>query len=73
MDIIELILAIGEFLMSWRLYLCLLVSVGAAFMLHEKFPENDWVYFISVPLVVTSIVGSLVWQVRSDNFKKLNR
>lgn len=66
MAIIEFLLAIGDLLISWRFYLCIFVTVGCAIKLHEMFPDRGWVYFITIPLVLVGILGSFIWQIKSD-------
>lgn len=50
---------------SWRLFLCLVVGGGIAFYLHSRFPGETWTWFVSVPLVLGSILLGCIWHSRA--------
>ena len=56
----------AEFFASWRFYLGVLCSVPVAIWLHERFGDETWVWFVSVPLVLLGTVGGLIWQLKKD-------
>ena len=55
-----------EFFASWRFYLGVICSVPVAIWLHERFSNETWVWFVSIPLVLLGIVGGFIWQLKSD-------
>ena len=64
--LLHLIEGLAELWCSWRLYLCLGVGLGAAFLLHRLLPEANWILFISVPLGIASFVLGVRRQVEAD-------
>lgn len=57
---------LGEFFCSWRFYLCVLLSVPLAMLLHERFGNDSWVWFVSVPIVTAGLGGGWIWQWKHD-------
>ena len=49
---LEIIDGIVDLITSWRLYLCIAIGALLAYFLHSIFPEENWVYFLSVPIVI---------------------
>ena len=47
-------------------YLCLVAVIGIAAGLHSAFPDQTWVWFISVPTIVTGAGCGWWWQRRAD-------
>lgn len=64
---IDLIGGIAELWSSWRFYVCLGISIGAASLLHFTFPDQTWVWFISIPLLICGLSLGLWWQARAGN------
>ena len=67
MWLIEIILGIAELWCSWRLYVCLAAAAGVAVALHNAIPDQVWVWFISLPVVIAGIALGVWWQTRRDN------
>jgi len=63
---IDLVVELCQLWLSWRFFVCLLVSVSLAILLHSRFEGQVWVWFISVPMVVGSLVLGWWWQERAD-------
>jgi len=57
----------AEFFASWRFYLGVLCSVPVAIWLHERFGDETWVWFVSIPLVLFGTVGGFIWQLKNDS------
>jgi hypothetical protein len=66
MGLIELIEGIVELWCSWRFYVCLCLAAGIAISLHNTFPHQSWVWFVSVPTVIAGIGLGFRWQARAD-------
>jgi uncharacterized membrane protein YgaE (UPF0421/DUF939 family) len=58
----EIIDGIVDLVTSWRLYLCIAIGALLAYFLHTSFPEQNWTYFISVPLVIFMAITGWGWQ-----------
>jgi hypothetical protein len=71
MTLLEVIDGIVDLVCSWRLYLCLGIGVGVAALFHASFPDRVWVWFVSVPLVVTSFIVGWRWQEAADYSKRI--
>jgi len=56
----------AEFFASWRFYVGVLCSVPVAIWLHERFGDETWVWFVSIPLVLLGTVGGFIWQLKND-------
>lgn len=67
MWLIELIGGIVESWTSWRFYICVVISVGIAIVLHKGFPDQDWIWFLTVPAVITGIGLGFWWQIKADD------
>lgn len=50
----------AEFFVSWRFYLGVVCSVPVAIWLHERFGDETWVWFVSIPLVLLGTVGGFI-------------
>jgi hypothetical protein len=48
---------LGEFFCSWRFYLGVLLAVPLAMLLHERFGNDPWVWFVSVPIPPDLVVA----------------
>ena len=66
MWLIDLIGGIAELWSSWRLYVCLGISIGIATCLHFAFPDQMWVWFLSVPVMIAGFTLGYRWQIRAD-------
>ncbi|HEY5742083.1 MAG TPA: hypothetical protein VIS99_06030 [Terrimicrobiaceae bacterium] len=66
MSIFEIILQAVDVWCSWRFYLCAVVFVGIAIFLHNRFGDQTWVWFISVPCAIIGIGGGLYWQIKAN-------
>jgi hypothetical protein len=67
MWLIELIVGIAELWCSLRFYLCFGIAVGIAVALHNTFPDQGWVWFVSVPTAIIGIGLGFWWQIRADD------
>jgi len=64
--LLELVEGFSELWCSWRFYLCLAVGAGGAVLLHRAFPDEAWIWFISIPLAIAFIVAGWRWQCAAD-------
>jgi hypothetical protein len=64
--LLELIEGVVELWCSWRFYLCLAIGVGCAIILHRAIPDVGWVWFLSIPFAVASVVVGWFWQRAAD-------
>jgi hypothetical protein len=51
---------------SWRLYVCLIPALIAAYFLHESLPDARWPWLISVPLVLSAFALGLRWEWKTN-------
>jgi hypothetical protein len=63
---IELMGGVFELWCSWRLYVCLGVAMGIAATLHQAFPDQNWVWFVSMPTMITGFALGFWWQLQAD-------
>ena len=56
----------AEFFASWRFYLGVLCFVPVAIWLNERFGDETWVWFVSIPLGLLGTVGGFIWQLKKD-------
>jgi len=72
MNLFSFLGALGEVFFSWRFYLGVLLSVPIAMWLHERFGNEPWVWFVSVPIVTAGLGGGWIWQWKHDQ-RETNR
>jgi len=63
---VELVAGMLDWWCSWRVYLCLVLSLGTAAALHDRFNDQAWVPFVSVPIAVIGAGFGFWWQSRAD-------
>ena len=65
MTFFDIIVDIVDLFWSWRVYLCVVPAVLLAYLLHDKWPEAGWLWFLTVPSVVGALVLGLRWEYHS--------
>ena len=66
LDLLEL----GEFFLSWRLYIGIAVTVALCVVSFSLIPQGapGWIaWAVCAPIGVSGVVLSFAWQVRSDS------
>ena len=66
MAIFEFIFEIADIFWSWRIYVWLIPALLVAYFLHDNFPEARWLWFLTVPGVLTAFIMGLRWECRSS-------
>jgi NADH:ubiquinone oxidoreductase subunit 3 (subunit A) len=66
MAIIELILGIVDLCCRWRFFICFGITMGIFAAMHNSFPDQAWVWFVTVPVVITGMCFGSWWQFRAD-------
>lgn len=66
MGILEIIGELADLWTSRRFYLCVALSVGGALFIHVTLGEHQWVWFISIPLVIVGISTGLAWELKAE-------
>ena len=66
MTFFEIITEVADLCWSWRVYLCVIPAICLACLLHDKWPEARWLWFLTVPGVVGALVVGLRWEYRSS-------
>jgi hypothetical protein len=62
MSIFDLVCGIGDFLSSWRFYLCALPTVLAAIWIQDHFADAHWMWPVTISLVIVGVGGGLIWE-----------
>ncbi|RYD18829.1 MAG: hypothetical protein EOP88_21220 [Verrucomicrobiaceae bacterium] len=58
----DLISGLAELACSWRFYLCFGIAAGVIAAVHLTFPNQAWVYFISVPTGIAGFILGFYWE-----------
>jgi hypothetical protein len=66
MAIIELILEIVDLCCHWRFFICFGITMAIFGTMHTSFPDQAWVWFVTVPIMITGIGFGCWWQIRAD-------
>ena len=66
LGLIEFVLWIGEWLVSWRLYVGFLLTALACWLLVLVIPNQPAQWVICVPLGLIGVFLSFRWQIRAD-------
>lgn len=65
LDLVDVILSVGELFFSWRLYAGLALTAAVCWLGFSLAPvAAQW--FVAVPLAIVGIFLSFRWQVRAD-------
>lgn len=67
LGLLDLILAIGDLLMSWRMYVGLAVTAGLCWLTVSLVPNETAQWAICVPVGVVGLIASFLWQIRADH------
>ncbi len=65
MTFFEFIVLLTDLFFGWRLWVCVVPALFAAVFLHNMFPDAQWTWLISVPLVVGAFVVGARWESKS--------
>ncbi len=60
--VLEFLIACIEALVFWRLWLPVAPSTILAILLHHRFEDSSWPWFVSFPLVAVAITVGIYWQ-----------
>jgi hypothetical protein len=66
-SIVEIIEIALHFWTAWRLFLSLFISIGFAFLVHATFPDQEWVYLISLPTMIAGFFLGLLWELKAKS------
>ncbi len=66
MTVFDIIMEVADLFWSWRVYLCVIPAILLACLLHDKWPEARWLWFLTVPSVVCALVVGIRWDYRSS-------
>jgi hypothetical protein len=65
-ELVEFILWIGEWLLSWRLYVGFALTALACWLLVSAIPDYAARWIICSPLGLAGVFLSFRWQIRAD-------
>ena len=63
---LELITGLFDIAESWRFYLAVVVAVLIGTALESLLPDQDWRYFVIVPVPLGIIASGFLWQIKTD-------
>lgn len=66
LGLLDLVFAIGDLLMSWRMYVGLAVTAGVCWLIASFLPNETAQWAVCVPIGVIGLVASIRWQLRAD-------
>ena len=62
----ELITGLFDVAESWRFYLSVIVAVLIGTALEGLLPDQNWRYFVIVPIPLGVIALGFLWQIKTD-------
>ncbi len=70
MEVLGFLVELSYIIPAWRIYLCTVLLIGIAVLLHLIYPEADWPIILSVVVIPFSIIGGSIWHINKRNLEK---
>lgn len=72
LDVIEAVLAIGDLLTFWRIYIVAAVTIGLIWLVFCYIPSETMRWIIIAIFLVIGICAAFFWQILSSKIKNCN-
>ena len=66
LDLLEVISWIGEWFLSWRLFLSLAITAGIIFLIFAITPDQTVRWVLCTPIALAGVIIGFRWQIKSD-------
>jgi hypothetical protein len=57
----------------WRFWLCAVPAMTLACYLHHRWPNSGWLWYLTVPGLISAVIAGVLWELKSSQSNRRNR